>query len=88
MQKILVKNKDIIWRTVQGEAVLLDPQNGQYFGLNAVASSFWEKIDGVKTLEEIIDLLIEEYRVERDVLVNDIEELVLDLKGKGLLLIS
>ena len=28
MQKILVKNKDIIWRTVQGEAVLLDPQNG------------------------------------------------------------
>ncbi len=79
------KNSDIIWRNIKGEAVLLNLVDGSYFGLNTVGRSFWEKVDGEKTTEEIINLLLQEYKVERDVLVRDIEEFVGNLKDNGLI---
>lgn len=88
MMKIPVKKKDIVWKTVENEAVLLDPVKGSYFGLNPVGCSFWEKVDGMRTTDEIIDLLLQEYLVDRETLSRDIDELMLDLKSKGLLVFT
>lgn len=85
MKIIPMKNRDIIWRNMKGEAVLLNPADGSYFGLNSVGCSFWEKVDGQRTIEEIIDLLLMEYMVERDVLVRDIKEFVASVENKGLI---
>ncbi len=88
MGKVPVRNKNIIWREVKGEAVLLDPQEGRYFGLTKVACSFWDKVDGERTTEEIIDLLTEEYEVEKGVLTRDINELIDSLESRKLLSIQ
>lgn len=85
MRKIPVRNNNIIWREVKGEAVLLDPQEGRYFGLTKVACSFWDKVDGERTTGEIIDLLLKEYEVEKDVLTKDINELIDSLESGKLL---
>lgn len=85
MKIIPIKNRDIIWRNMKGEAVLLNPMDGSYFGLNSVGCSFWEKVDEQRTIEEIIDLLLKEYMVERDVLARDIEEFVHNMEDKGLI---
>lgn len=85
MKMIPKKNSDIIWRSIKGEAVLLNPVDGSYFGLNTVGSSFWEEVDGEKTMEEIINLLLQEYKVERDVLALDIEEFVDSLEDLGII---
>lgn len=85
MGKIPVRNNNIIWREVKGEAVLLNPQEGRYFGLTKVACSFWDKVDGERTTGEIIDLLLKEYEVEKDVLTKDINELIDSLESGKLL---
>lgn len=85
MKNVPLKNSDIIWRTVGGEVVLLNPQSGQYFGLNAVGSSLWEKMDDKLSLADLTDLLLLEYDVERDVLDADIRQLVAALEANGLL---
>jgi hypothetical protein len=76
MQRIPVRNDEVVWQNIQGEAVLLNPAEGKYFGLNAVGLSFWEKVDGIRTVEVIVDLLLHEYETERDVLIKDLMELV------------
>ncbi len=83
---VVSKNQDVIWREVDGETVLLNPETGRYFGLNRVACSFWNKVDGKTSLEEIIDQLLLEYEVEREVLSQDIRELVAALTEYQLLL--
>lgn len=67
---------DVIWQNLEGEIVLLNPNTGEYFGLNDVASSFWELIDGTRNLGDIIDGLLGEYEVEREELHRDIEALI------------
>ncbi len=86
LQRIPVKNPEIVWRELEGEGVLLNPADGKYFGLNTVGLSMWEKVDGARTLEEIIMLLLDEYAVERPVLERDIVEWVSRMNAGNLLL--
>jgi hypothetical protein len=85
---IPARNQELIWRNLDGEAVLLNPVNGKYFGMNEVSCSFWEKVDGKKTLADIIDLLLEEYNVERKTLENDITELTVLLEENDIITIK
>ena len=82
---VFVKNQDFIWSEVGGEAVLLNVESGDYFGLNDVGLSFWEKIDGQTPLSKIISLMLDEYEVEEPVLLQDLDELSAQMLSKGLL---
>ncbi len=83
---MLNQNQDFLVQVVKGEAVLLNSKTGDYFGLNEVGSDFYQLVDGKKGLEEIIDLLDEEYDVKREVLKADVEKLVARLLEKKILL--
>ena len=85
---IPVKNVDVVWRDIEGEAILLDPRKGKYFGLNEVGCSFWKMADGKRSMEEIVSLLLEEYEVGRGTLLNDLNNLVHVLEDNGLLSIK
>ena len=76
MEKSLKKNPDIIWKNIRGESVLLNPMTGKYYGLNKVGCSFWEKIDGARTLSDITTLMLEEFNVTRETLLKDLEDLM------------
>jgi hypothetical protein len=71
-----LRNGDVVWQILEGECVILNPLEGTYFGLNAVGLSFWEEVDGARTVGEITDLLLDEYEVDRATLDRDILELV------------
>lgn len=76
MEKSLKKNPDIIWKNIRGESVLLNPMTGKYYGLNKVGCSFWEKIDGIRTLSDITTLMLEEFNVTGEILSKDLEDLM------------
>lgn len=88
MAEVLQKHQDVIWREVDGETVLLNPISGRYFGLNRVACSFWSKVDGIASVEEIIEQMLAEYEVERDILSHDIRELIAELTQYELLTVK
>lgn len=83
---MLIQNQDFLVQVVKGEAVLLNAKTGDYFGLNEVGSDFYQLVDGKKNLDEIIDLLEQEYDVHREVLKADLEGLVVRLLEKEILL--
>lgn len=84
MERVPKKNPDIIWKNVKGEIVLLNPVSGKYYGLNKVGCAFWEKVDGKRSLSEIASLLLEDFNVEKERLVKDIEDLMKTLTGNNL----
>ena len=48
------KNVNIPWRLIEGEAVLIDLEEGEVVRLNAVGAEIWNAIDGKRTLGEIV----------------------------------
>lgn len=85
MNRILIKNQQVIGRSMQGETIILDPMTGRYFGLNMVGCSFWDNIDGINTIDQITDILLEEYAVEKAQLQADLLSLTRDLADHNLI---
>lgn len=64
--------------------VLLDPQSGKYFTLEAVGTRVWQLCDGTRTISEIAAIMAEEYDESPAVIESDVIELVKELMDEEL----
>jgi hypothetical protein len=77
-------NPRAIWRVVDGEAVILDLDGGQYFGLNQVGTRIWELLKEGRSSASIRALLSEEYDAGEAELDQDIALFIQELVKMGL----
>ena len=74
-----------LYREVQGEAVLLQLDSGEYFGLDEVATRIWQLLAANSDLDAVRDALVSEYDVADDQATTDLARLVDELISKHLL---
>ena len=64
-QAVKVKRSDAaIWRVIDGDAVLLIPEEAALHALTGCGSRVWELIEGETTVSNIVDRICAEYEVE------------------------
>jgi hypothetical protein len=78
-------NDKIIARKLQGETVLLNMENGDYFTLNTVGTEIYGHISKGKNIDEITGMLFEQYDVDKKDLEKDIRALIEKLKDKNII---
>lgn len=76
---------DVLFQDVSGETVLLDMDSEQYFGLDEVGTRIWAMLNQGRAAGQIVDMLLEEYEVERVSLEADVHELLTGLLEAGLI---
>lgn len=76
---------DVIYRVVDGEAILLNLDSGYYYSLDPLGSEIWEMCDGLHTLGAIVDRICARYDVSQARAREDLFVLVDDLTREGLL---
>jgi hypothetical protein len=76
---------EVIFRELDGEAVVLNLDTGIYFGLDAVGTRIWRLLVERKPLKAVLDSLIDEYQAPPDRLQRDLLAFVERLDDKGLL---
>ena len=67
-----------------GEVAILDLKAGVYYGLDAVGARIWSLIQEPRTVNEIRDILLEEYEVEPEHCERDLLALLRRLADEGL----
>ncbi|HTV60227.1 MAG TPA: PqqD family protein [Verrucomicrobiae bacterium] len=82
------RNPKLAWREIDGEIVIISPEDSRVHELNETAGLFWREADGKRSLEEIARLLADAYDVPLETIRADVEELVADLAEKNLLLVA
>jgi len=70
---------DVMFRNLNDEAVLLDLKSGTYFGLNDVGARTWHLILQHGRLSQVLDALLLEYELDRDVGQRDLLALATQL---------
>ena len=78
-------SKDVLAQELAGETVLLDLASESYFGLDAVGTRIWQLLGEGAQKEQVVDILFEEYEVEREVLERDVADLLRRLAEAGLI---
>ena len=76
---------DVIFRELDGEAVLLDFASGRYFGLNAVATRVWTMLAAGSSVDDAVSTVAAEFDAPREEVARDVETLIADLVSRGLL---
>jgi hypothetical protein len=79
-----VSAKDQVSSDLGGEVAILDLKAGVYYGLDAVGARIWSLIQEPITVNEIRDILLEEYEVEPERCEHDLLALLRRLADEGL----
>jgi hypothetical protein len=77
---------DVLSRTLDGEAVLLDLQSGTYFGLNEVGTHIWERVVAGATVAELRAHVLAAFDADAATVERDLEELLAELTRRKLVL--
>ena len=88
INSIVVVEDDVVSCDLDGEAAILNLKDGIYFGLDPVGAKIWNLIQKPMNLEEIIEIILDEYDVDKNRCKNDIFELIRRLLENGLVKIN
>ncbi|RWA77596.1 PqqD family protein [Mesorhizobium sp. M1C.F.Ca.ET.193.01.1.1] len=66
-------------------AVVLLARSGQLYTCNGTTEAFLDKVDGARSLDQIVDLLSDEFEVDKATLDEDIAALAAELVAEGIL---
>jgi pyrroloquinoline quinone biosynthesis protein D len=69
-------------------AVVLMTDSGQLFTCNDTTVALLQALDGVRSFGSIVDELLDEFDVERDVLAADLSKLVGELEREGIVAVA
>lgn len=90
ISSILRRREDIVFRKIEEEYVLV-PMAGSsediecIFNLNETGSVIWEKIDGKKSLQDILDEVCSEYQGDQNIIKSEAIEFISELKKARLI---
>lgn len=71
-------------RRVDDNLVILDIPTGQYFELNDVGALLWDRLDGSNSVEDLINVVLAEYDIDRQTASTDVEDLLGEMIRAGL----
>lgn len=81
LKSVLSRSPSVVTRKTGNEYVLVPVANNiadmdSVYTINETGAFIWEQIDGKKTVEEIINLVTQEYEIDIDLASKDVQEFV------------
>ena len=91
LDKIYSRNPDIVFRKIANECILVPIRHkvsdlDSIYTLNEVSARIWELIDGKRSVQEIKQIMLNEFEVGNQDLENDLAGLLANLAELGFIL--
>jgi hypothetical protein len=83
--QLFVKVDDVVWREVGDELIVLELSTTTYLTLNGSAKQLWLKLTTGSTVDDLVDMLIERYRISSEQARTDTESFLSDLSDRALI---
>ncbi len=80
--------QSVVYEVVEGQAVVLSLEGGQYFALNDSGTRIWQLIEELGDTDAILDQMESEFDADRVTLEGDLKRLLDGLAQRGLVDVS
>jgi predicted RNase H-related nuclease YkuK (DUF458 family) len=87
MSRYITRDPRLAWREIDGEMVIISPEDSQVQERNETATLIWKHAE-VESLEEMAERISTEYEISLEAARADIAELVAALEQKGLVSVA
>ena len=76
---------DLMEAEIGDELVALEPEKGNCFGFNSVATSVWRALAEPRSFDQLRDALLDEYEVGEEQCSAELRELLENMEARGLI---
>jgi len=85
---IIQRNDDIVQAEIDGEIVMMSIENGEYYGLDIIASRIWEIIETPLKIIAICEQLLTEYDVTEETCQTDVIEFLNNMAENKIVIVT
>jgi len=86
IDKTFRKSTDVAHRMVDNEAVIVIPDKGLVRVLNETGARIWELLDGVNKVEDIVNIIADEFDTSETQAKKDVVDFISELETKGMVI--
>ena len=79
---------DVLTSDLDGEKVMMSIEKGEYYGLGKTGTFIWDNIENPIKIKDIIDLITENYNINKNKCFADIAPFIMDLIEKELIVVT
>jgi methyltransferase-like protein len=76
--------EDVLFQKVAEETVILEPETGEYYTLNAIGTFIVEQFQQGHTKAKVIDLVLEKYQADKAEVTQDVDALLAQMLKQNL----
>ncbi len=80
----VIATEDHVSSDLAGETVILNMQDGTYYGLNETGTRVWELLGEPRSVEELQHVLLDEYDVSPEQCMDDLLAMLRDMEKHDL----
>jgi len=85
MAALRLRPDTLHWRRIDDEVIAIDIRASTYLSANGSGALLWEALAEGATREELAELLVHAFDIDRARAITDVESFLDDLTGRGLL---
>jgi len=91
MDMIFSRSSDVVTREIDGALIIVPLTSGvgdmedDLFSMNETGTEIWNMLDGKKTVQEVVEALVRQYRAEQGELEQDVTGIVEELLKRRML---
>ena len=82
----VIKAPEVLLQDLNGEAVLLNLANGQYYGLDEISYHMYKTLISSSSVQVAYEALLQEYEIEPGQLKSDLDKFLAHLLENGLVI--
>lgn len=80
----ICRRPTVLATEVEGEVVMMDMENGLYFGLDAIGTDIWRRLETPMSVAELAAILRKEYAADTETIEHDVLVLISQMAERGL----
>jgi Coenzyme PQQ synthesis protein D (PqqD) len=80
----LIRSAEPLTALVDDDTVMFSPEQGAYFGLDAIGTRVWQLLEEPRSLEDVCATLRGEFDVDEETCRRDVEDLIEQLREASL----
>ncbi|MCC6975523.1 MAG: PqqD family protein [Anaerolineae bacterium] len=85
LDSTIMISPDAVYSDIEDEVVILNPTNGEYYGLNPVGALVWKLAQSPVKVSAVRDAILDSFEVSPEECERDLLELLEDMAGQGLI---
>ena len=86
LSTVLTRNPEVAYRIYDGQATVVLPGRSEINVLNEIGSLIWDRIDGERTVGQILQAVLDAYEIDSEQARSDMLDFLSSLQEHGMVI--